>query len=93
MLTRTARTDSPPALTVISIGSDIGFSDKGMGGTARGMACGFAGGVAAGGAALWSAGAAGAAEGLAAEFVVDIGSGQRVAAAGASMFALLTVEG
>ena len=97
MLTRTARTDSAPALTVISIGSDIGFSDRGMGGTARGMACCFAGVVAAAGgvrtSALWSAGAVGAAGGLAAEFVVDIGSGQRVAAAGASMFALLTVEG
>ena len=87
MLMRTARTDSPPALTVISIGSDIGFSDKGMGGTARGMACCFAGVDAAPGGVRpsvpWSAGAAGAAGGLAAEFVVDIGSGQRDAAAGA----------
>jgi hypothetical protein len=34
---------------VISIGVDIGFSDAGIGGTARGMTCGLAGGVVAGG--------------------------------------------
>ena len=42
-LTSTANTEKPPATMVISIGSDIGFSETGTGGTARGMTCGFAG--------------------------------------------------
>ena len=41
MLTITPRTDNPPATMVINIGSDIGFSDTGTGGTARGMTCGL----------------------------------------------------
>ena len=91
-LTSTARTDSPPAMMVISIGHDIGFSDAGTGGTARGMTCGFVAGEGRA-SVLWSAGAAAGACGLAAGFTVDIGSGQRVAAAGASMFALLAAGG
>ena len=91
-LTSTARTDSPPAMMVISIGHDIGFSVAGMGGTARGMICGFVAGAGRA-SAFWSAGVAAGAGGLAAVFTVDIGSGQRVAAAGASMFALLAAEG
>lgn len=61
MLTSTAKTDNPPTTTVISIGSDIGFSDAGMGGTTRGMTGGRAGGGVTAGervsATVWSAGA------------------------------------
>ena len=61
------------------------FGYAGIGGTARGMTCGLAGGVGAGRtSAFCSAGAAG---GLAAGFTADVGSGQRAAAAGASMLA------
>ena len=81
-------TDNPPAMMVISIGSDSGFSDAGTGGTARGMIFGGGAATAAAGAgrtsALWSAAGVG---GLAAGFAVDMGSGQRTAAAGAIMLA------
>jgi hypothetical protein len=70
---------------VISIGSDNGFSDAGIGGTARGITCGLPGGVVGGcTSALCSAGAAG---GLLAEFTAVAESGQRAAGACASMLA------
>jgi hypothetical protein len=71
---------------VISIGSDNGFSDAGIGGTARGMTCGLAGGVVGADctSALCSAGAGG---GLLAEFAAVVESGQRAAGACASMLA------
>ena len=86
-------TDSPPAMMVISIGSDSGFSDAGTGGTARGMIWGGGAAVGAGAgrtSALCSAAGAGA---LAPGFAVDMGSGQRAAAAGAIMFASRAREG
>src|SRR5436190_23413300 len=93
MLMITPTTDNPPATMVISIGSDGGFSGAGTGGTARGMIWGGGAAAAAGAgrtSAVWSATVAGA---LAPGFAVDMGSGQRVAAAGAIMFASLAEEG
>ena len=93
MLTITPTTDNPPATMVISIGSDSGLSDTGAGGTARGMIWGGAGAadVCAGrtSSVCSLAGAGTLKPGLA----VEVGSGQRVAATGATTFASFGAAG
>src|SRR5262245_62006757 len=92
MLTRTAKTENPPAMTVISIGHDIGFSAKGSGGTARGIVSALAGGGAACCSALCSAGGgAGLAAGVG-EAAVKPGLCHCAAVVGASTFAFLVLE-
>jgi hypothetical protein len=67
---------------VISIGSDIGFSETGTGGTARGIACGLAGGWAARTSALCSTGGGTGLAAGAAGLAIGIGLGLCVAAGG-----------